>query len=71
MKAGLSRALPSLLRASAPAAALVAALSLGGCIPAQTAPTSATDTPDPALQGHSQWCNTSPPSGYCGVDDLR
>jgi hypothetical protein len=26
---------------------------------------------DPALQSHSQWCATNPPSGYCGIDDHR
>jgi hypothetical protein len=62
------------MRAAAPfrlAAALAVALSLGACVPPRATPASETGAPDPALQGHAQWCNTSPPSGYCGVDDLR
>jgi hypothetical protein len=65
--AGKLRAALSLLRV----AGLAAALSLGACVQQQTPPPAATGEPDPALQGHAQWCNTNPPSGYCAIDDHR
>ena len=52
-------------------AVLAAALVLGACVPPRAPPASETGASDPALQGHAQWCNTSPPSGYCSVDDKR
>ena len=58
-------ALPPLLQV----AVLAGALILGACGPRP--PAAEIGTSDPALQGHAQWCNTNPPSGYCGVDDRR
>jgi hypothetical protein len=41
---------------------------LAACAPSPPAPNVAADE---AMQGHTQWCGTNPPSGYCGIDDLR
>jgi hypothetical protein len=49
---------------------LAATLALAACASSEP-PAAPTGAPDPALLGHSDWCNTNPPSGYCGIDDLR
>ena len=50
---------------------LLAVLTLCACATPPAAPMKPGEASDPVLQGHSQWCNTNPPSGYCDVDDAR
>jgi len=50
--------------------ALAAALAIAACTPSAP-PAAPTGSPDEALQGHSAWCGTNPPSGYCLIDDKR
>jgi hypothetical protein len=52
-------------------AALATVLTLGACASQPNAPTAETGEPDPVSLGHSQWCDTNPPSGYCDIDDHR
>jgi hypothetical protein len=49
-------------------ALLLLTTALAGCTPAPPAPNVAADE---AVQGHTQWCGTNPPSGYCTIDDKR
>jgi hypothetical protein len=44
---------------------------LAACVAPSGAPGTDSGGPDPALQGHARWCGTSPPSGYCDIDDHR
>jgi hypothetical protein len=52
-------------------AALAAALTLGACARQPNVPPGQAGEPDPVSLGHSQWCDTNPPSGYCDIDDHR
>ena len=50
---------------------LAAILLLAACTAPAGTPGPETGASDPVLQGHAQWCNTNPPSGYCDIDDRR
>jgi hypothetical protein len=51
-------------RVAGAVALALAVFSLAGCL-------TAAPPEDQRSWGHAAWCGTSPPSGYCIVDDHR
>jgi hypothetical protein len=51
-------------------ALIVVLAALAACTSQRPTGAAPTDTaaPDPITQGHSVWCGTNPPSGYCIYD---